>query len=33
MDEQDFSILDDEDRHGEINFFVDMGHGFKTSNF
>ena len=28
MNEQDFSILDDEDRHGEINFFVDMGHDF-----
>ena len=26
MDEQDLVVVDDEDRDGEINFFVDVGH-------
>jgi hypothetical protein len=27
MDEQNFSVVNDKDRDGEINFFVDVGHG------
>ena len=30
VDEQDFPVVNDEDRDGEINFFVDMGHIGKT---
>ena len=26
VDEQDFPVMDDENRDGEINFFVDVGH-------
>jgi hypothetical protein len=26
MDEQDFALAHDEDRHGEINFFVNVRH-------
>ncbi len=26
VNQQDLAVLDDEDRRGEINFIVDMGH-------
>jgi hypothetical protein len=26
MDDQDFAVADDEDRHGEINSFVNVRH-------
>jgi hypothetical protein len=33
MDQKNFSLVNDKDRDGEINFFVDVGHGnFLLSN-
>ena len=31
MDEQNLPVVNDEDRNGEINFFVDMGHAVNRS--
>ena len=30
VDEQDLAVVDDEDRDGEINFFVDVSHGMSS---
>ena len=33
MDEQDFSVVNDKNRDGEINFFVDVGQRIEISKF